>query len=370
MEEYIRSESNRQDTLHHTSPPEGLHCEGRGSAAAVTVHAYGGEPDESDLPCRYRNNENKESETSITPPADSTNLLASTHRKTAHALVENVAAFIRCFGIEFVGFLTLTFADNVIDHKEAYKRFSSFRVGFLRRHPYFGEWICVKERQKRGAWHYHLLIYCAADILTGFNFDEVRAGVYTSASQHLRSLWADLREKCPKYNFGRFNLEPIKGNAEAISRYLGKYISKHIENRRPEDKGVRLVSYSSSWARSGSRFQWYTDNSKLWRLQVGHFALCCGFTRMEEFSECFGHGWAYYNAESIVNGDWIERARELTPEEIEARKEYMRTLLESRRPSARELVRAASGFDELQVSEEDRRLIKSHAECPDDAPPF
>jgi hypothetical protein len=35
----------------------------------------------------------------------------------------------------------------------------------------------------------------------------------------------------------------VKSNAEGISRYVGKYISKHVTQRRAEDKGARVVRF-------------------------------------------------------------------------------------------------------------------------------
>ncbi len=40
-------------------------------------------------------------------------------RKTAFALERNVEAFLEKTGIERVGFLTLTFAEHIVDRKEA-----------------------------------------------------------------------------------------------------------------------------------------------------------------------------------------------------------------------------------------------------------
>lgn len=62
------------------------------------------------------------------------NEFSNSHRKSAYALEQNVRGFIEHFGIEHVGFLTLTFADHVTDSKEAQRRFNSLRTNYLKKH--------------------------------------------------------------------------------------------------------------------------------------------------------------------------------------------------------------------------------------------
>lgn len=66
----------------------------------------------------------------------------------------NVHAFVEKHGLNHVGFLTLTFADNVQCPKEAQRRFNFLRTSFLS-HRY-KNYICVYERTKTGRIHYHL----------------------------------------------------------------------------------------------------------------------------------------------------------------------------------------------------------------------
>jgi hypothetical protein len=260
------------------------------------------------LPCLYSNNSTETSESATeTATENLSSLLSPYHRKAAHALAENVSALINSVGLERIGFLTLTFPDNVSDPKEAYNRFRSLNSHYLASHDQFGSWICVKERQKRGAWHYHILIDCGADIRTGVNWDEIKKGVYRSANNHLRSLWGELRTNLQKYGFGRSELLPVRENGEAMSKYVGKYISKHIGGRKDEDKGVRLVSYSKNWPRSNANFQWHTPNSQLWRKNLKAFAEFFECYSLLALKERFGPRWAYHLAESIIEGNWPER---------------------------------------------------------------
>ena len=98
------------------------------------------------LPSQYENRK-----------ADTLNEFSTSYKKSTTALEMNVKAFIEAFGLNKVGFLTLTFADDVTDPKEAQRRFHSLRTNFLKR--YFSEYVCVYERTKKGRIHFHL-IYC------------------------------------------------------------------------------------------------------------------------------------------------------------------------------------------------------------------
>lgn len=162
-------------------------------------------------------------------------------RKVAFALRLNVEALVKEFGVERIGFLTLTFPDHVTDPKECNRRFDNLRRRVLRR---YSKWIAVRERQKSGRLHLHLLVAVAEDIQTGVNFAEIKRGNYRSAGRQLRAEWLHLRSVSKKYSFGRTELLPIKSNAEGVSRYVGKYIQKNLDCRTPADKGARLVSYS------------------------------------------------------------------------------------------------------------------------------
>jgi hypothetical protein len=75
-------------------------------------------------------------------------------------------------GTNKIGFLTLTFADDVQCHKEATKRFNSLATNILK-NKYLA-WIRISERQKSGRWHFHLVVVCKDDIRRGLRFDELK----------------------------------------------------------------------------------------------------------------------------------------------------------------------------------------------------
>lgn len=200
-----------------------------------------------------------------------------------------------------MGFLTITFPDNVTDHKEAYRRFRSFNSNYFAKHESFGEWVHVKERQKRGAWHYHMIVVLKGDIRSGVNWEELAKGNYRSANPFLRSLWKDLRENLENYGLGRSELLPIRSNEEAMARYVGKYISKHMDQREEDDKGVRLVNYSRGWSgRNSVNFAWNTHGSHEWRRKLEKFAKSLGCEEIYQLSEKLGPGWAWKYLDDIM----------------------------------------------------------------------
>ena len=69
------------------------------------------------IPCLDSNN--------CTEKGAAINQLTGGHRRSAFSLVLNIQALCERFGVEKVGFLTLTFADHVLDMREAQRRFHS-----------------------------------------------------------------------------------------------------------------------------------------------------------------------------------------------------------------------------------------------------
>jgi hypothetical protein len=122
--------------------------------------------------------------------------------------------------------------------------------------------------------------------------DAIRKGDYRTACRHLRDEWAFWRSHAKLYGFGRVNLQPIKSSAEAISFYVGKYISKHIGARKAEDKGVRLAEFSKGSRIGTTRFAWHTPGYWCWRQKLKLLAGAVG-ARDGEMQRFFGRRWAY-----------------------------------------------------------------------------
>ena len=226
---------------------------------------------------------------------DSRNQLSSGHKKTAFALRQNVHWMIEKHGLERVGFLTLTFARQIVAFKQAQKALHSLMTGVLQ--PRYPEYITVMERMDSKRIHYHLLVVMAEDIRTGFDFAAVKRGDYRSASDYLRREWKFWRATAPKYGFGRTELLPIKKTAEGVAKYIAKYISKHIGQRLPEDKGARLVRYSKRARRAGTRFSWLSSGAMMWRHKLGALCRMLNLTpdnHKEFLKEWFGRNWVYF----------------------------------------------------------------------------
>jgi hypothetical protein len=165
--------------------------------------------------------------------------------KSAFALRENVQAFIEQFGVEKIGFLTLTFADDVPDAKEANRRLNSLMTNFLGKQ--IPAYILIRERQKRGSWHFHLLAALPFDVQAKGRWSKNKFGSgqkFSTANENLLGLWSSFRENMPKYGFGRHELLPVRKSGRHLASYLSKYIGKHMSSRSEADKGVRLVSIS------------------------------------------------------------------------------------------------------------------------------
>ncbi len=220
------------------------------------------------------------------------NLLQSNHKKTAALLAWTIFTLAVKYGIEQMGMLTMTFADHVTEPKEATRRLKSLIVGVL--NPRYLAWVRVFERQESGRIHFHLIVVLKDDIKTGADFAAFKAKDYRSASPALRSEWAFWRKTAKLYRFGRTELLPIKSSAEAISRYVGKYISKHIGCREERDKGVRLAGFSKGARVGTTRFAWSTPGSWVWRRKLKTLAESLGVKEIAGMTARFGPRWAFY----------------------------------------------------------------------------
>jgi hypothetical protein len=235
------------------------------------------------------------------------------HKRSAFVLVFEILALAKQYGIEHLGFMTLTFADLVLELKEANRRFNSLNSHVLKER--YARGLVVPERQRSRRVHFHLLVVVAADIRTGVDFEAFARkprGDYRSAGTALRAEWAFWRKTAPAYGFGRTELLPIRSTAEGIARYVGKYISKHVRERVESDKGARLVRYlgfGQGGRKASCRFGWNTDNAWLWRHKLAAYAERNGARDTEDLVKLFGPRWAYRLQAQIL----AERIDEVYP---------------------------------------------------------
>jgi hypothetical protein len=207
------------------------------------------------------------------------------------------------YGLENLGFLTLTFADHVLSGREAQRRFNSLASNVLR--DRYEAHVRVIERQKSGRLHYHLLVVLPFDARTGVDFNAFSSGDYRSANSSLRAEWAFWRRTARAYRFGRTELMPVRSTEEGIGRYVGKYISKHHSARKIEDRGMRLVEYSRGARMARTRFGWCSDNAAEWRAKTRLFAqimssrLDVQIVDVAGLTQALGPRWAYWHREFI-----------------------------------------------------------------------
>lgn len=199
--------------------------------------------------------------------------------KSLYAFNLNVKSFIDYFGVENCGFLTLTFADDVKDVREASKRFNSMRTNFLSKHVL--GYIGVYERTKRGRIHFHFVVAMKFEIANGFNwanYELARKGIRglkITTNSDLSEFWSLMRSQLVNYGFGSINeLTPIR-SAGGAARYLAKYLLKGFEFRREDDKGFRFVRSSrgtaDTWRACTCNFAWVGKGSSYWRSALKFF---------------------------------------------------------------------------------------------------
>lgn len=220
--------------------------------------------------------------------------IQGSHRRMSFVLAEEIILLGKRFGVERLGFLTLTFADNVQSLKEAQRRFNSLNTHVIRLR--YGRAIGVWERQKSGRIHFHLVVVVGSDIRTGFDFTGPDRGDYSSANVALSSEWTFWRATAPRYGFGRHELLPVRSNEEGIARYVGKYIRKHVQQREERDKGgrvVRFIGYTKGERRVSCRFAWNTTNGWLWRQKVKAWCQAREIPDLETLRKRVGPGWAW-----------------------------------------------------------------------------
>lgn len=126
-------------------------------------------------------------------------------------------------GNDRIRYITLTYAENMTDNSRISRHMESF---FRRMRGLYGgfEYIYVKERQGRGAWHMHCVLF----------FD--REAPYmpnTEADHPVRDAWGR----------GWVNVRGFCGDVNNLGNYLCAYLT---DDEATGKKGARLANYESS----------------------------------------------------------------------------------------------------------------------------
>ena len=195
---------------------------------------------EGALPCLYSNNSIKEPdlEHRLSCVKALCGILSPYHKKQAQTLFANVQRLISLApSLGHVGFLTLTTPDNCSDSKEFQRRWNSFKTSFLSRSYWFRSYIGVYERQKRGAWHLHLVVILPYDIRSGCDFDQFERRNYRSAPAVLRQLWRDLRQVLPGMDLDGTNFSQCALTLKPWGDMLGSMFQNILDQEKSKIKG-------------------------------------------------------------------------------------------------------------------------------------
>jgi hypothetical protein len=257
----------------------------------------------SDLTCQSRANSIQIPETTT----DTQLKFSNSAEKTKYLVKASAQEMGKKHGVEKLGFLTLTHSDYLQCPTENQRRWNSLSTNELR-HRY-SDYIGVLEFTKIGVIHMHIIIVMKEDIKTGFNFKAVKQGDYKSVSKYLRSEWSHLRKILPLYNFGTWHeLHPIKTTLEQMVNYLVKYITKSLDNRLPEHKGIRLVRFSKNARVGNTNFSWISLGACLWRSKMAEFAKLVRIKfpaeiieDVQDMTRVLGNKWAYLNMDYIFS---------------------------------------------------------------------
>lgn len=126
-----------------------------------------------------------------------------------------------------------------------------------------------------------------------------------SQNQYLAQMWKDIRESLQGYGsgvlkrgFGRSELLPVRSSAEAISRYVSKYLVKGTAMRyvpgEVDLKGARLINYTRDCPRKVlGPFSWANDTAALYRRFVGHSLLLAGVDSIDRAKHVIGPKWGW-----------------------------------------------------------------------------
>jgi hypothetical protein len=140
--------------------------------------------------------------------------------------------------------VTMTFHENVIEKKEAMRRWKPV-ADYLKRQGI--DWCGVWQQQKRGAWHHHFLVNKYINVV-GFREFVVARG------------WGQFVniEAVGQQHGGRKFQEP-KQLVKYLTRYLTRDFCDHVPLR------VRLVSGRADNRVGSTRFGWVGGLARIWR---------------------------------------------------------------------------------------------------------
>jgi hypothetical protein len=171
--------------------------------------------------------------------------------------------------------LTLTYKENVTDRGRMARDFDVFVKRVRRVIPTF-EYVCVFERQKRGAWHAHIAV---PRILSHY----VHKGLLVRSYDLLRSMWRGVvgtYQDRPGGNVDVSRNRRVNRSSAKLAAYLSKYIGKTF------DQAERNVN---SYSASGRTLPPAVHERVLTSDQAGAIAALVDLLRIEVDQPCEFH---------------------------------------------------------------------------------
>lgn len=121
-----------------------------------------------------------------------------------------------------VKYITLTYAENMTDNKRISRDLRYFFRNMKRRYGDF-EYIYTKEKQARGAWHVHMIMF----------FEHEAPYMANNEEDHpVRDAWGH----------GFVNVQGFEGDINNLGNYLCAYLT---DDKETSKKGARLKNYES-----------------------------------------------------------------------------------------------------------------------------
>ena len=198
---------------------------------------------------------------------------AANRERSARRAKTQVRRLIKAKNLDTM--LTLTYKENVEDRARMARDFDVFMKRIRRIFPHF-QYVCVFERQKRGAWHAHMAVQRVQS-------HYLHRGVLVKSYDLLRAVWRAV--------VGEGNVDISKArrhsqrNIAKLAGYLSKYLSKTFDDGGSGDsyrasgkalpKPVVIRSLTQTLDDAGSDLLGLLF--KFYRLQTFHHAyLDCG----------------------------------------------------------------------------------------------
>ena len=235
----------------------------------------------------------------------------SIQAKTFHTLDMNCKHWMKVYGKEYIGVLTLTFKENLKCMKESQRRWNNLQR-LIKREDKFQVLVKIAEAQKRGAVHYHILVKTNAPIRGNICWEtyekmgkvsdrkekrKLGKELAKTAEPELKDLWGWLRQKCKSTGFGRHELMPMK-KPEHVKNYIGKYLEKDMAEsslkQGGKNKGYRVITYGKQAPKVAStKFSWNCGHASLYRRRLATWAKRRGIKNEEEMAEIYGKAWSW-----------------------------------------------------------------------------